>query len=265
MANSDLQCLLGFHAVRARLRAAPETIREVWVDQSRRDGRLKALLTELAQAGISLRPQSSAQLDARAGGERHQGVLALAQPREMPDDLETLLETCLTPAEDRPAIRDAGGRPSTPFFLFLDGVTDPHNLGAILRTADAAGVVAVVAPKDHSAPLSPVAIRVAAGAAEQVPYLLVTNLNRAIEQAQDRGYAVWGLDDSADETVYDLDLSGPVVMVLGAEGKGLRRLVRSHCDGLVRLPMVGSVSSLNVSVACGVACYERLRQVGMRS
>lgn len=244
--------LLGFHAVRARLRAAPDTITEVWIDQDRRDGRLKALLAELSQAGVQVRPQPTNRLDEKAAGERHQGVLALAQPRALPDDLETLLEQSLT-----------SGAPA-PFFLFLDGVTDPHNLGAILRTADAAGVVAVVAPKDHSAPLSAVAARVAAGAAEQVPYLQVTNLNRAIEQAQDHGYFVWGLDDEAPQTLYALDLTGPLVMVLGAEGKGLRRLVRSHCDGLVRLPMVGSVSSLNVSVACGVACYERLRQVGVR-
>ena len=244
--------LLGFHAVRARLRAAPDTITEVWIDQDRRDGRLKALLAELSQAGVQVRPQPTNRLDEKAAGERHQGVLALAQPRALPDNLETLLEQSLV-----------SGSPA-PFFLFLDGVTDPHNLGAILRTADAAGVVAVVAPKDHSAPLSAVAARVAAGAAEQVPYLQVTNLNRAIEKAQDRGYFVWGLDDEAPQTLYALDLTGPLVMVLGAEGKGLRRLVRSHCDGLVRLPMVGSVSSLNVSVACGVACYERLRQSGIR-
>jgi 23S rRNA (guanosine2251-2'-O)-methyltransferase len=129
-----------------------------------------------------------------------------------------------------------------------------------LRTADAAGAAGVVAPKDHSAPLSPVALRVAAGAADEVPYLQVTNLNRAIEQAQAHGFFVWGLDDEASKTIYELDLSGPVVLVFGAEGAGLRRLVRENCDGLVRIPMQGSVSSLNVSVACGVACYERVRQ-----
>ncbi|MFN9958862.1 MAG: RNA methyltransferase substrate-binding domain-containing protein, partial [bacterium] len=127
MAAQGLQCLLGFHAVRARLRAAPETITEVWVDQARRDGRLKALLVELSQAGVMVRPQPTSRLDEKAGGERHQGVLALAQPRALPDDLETLLEQSLA----------SGSAP--PFFLFLDGVTDPHNLGAILRTADAAG------------------------------------------------------------------------------------------------------------------------------
>lgn len=248
MSRTDLQPLLGFHAVRATLRAAPETLREVWVDRDRRDGRVKALLAELAVAQVKVHLGSSHELEAHAGGQRHQGVVGLALARRLADDLPSLLQQI------------AGQTAPAPFLLFLDGVTDPHNLGAILRTADAAGAAAVVAPKDHSAPLSSVATRVAAGAADQVPYLQVTNLNRAIEQAQAAGFFVWGLADEASQSVYSLDLTGPVVLVFGAEGAGLRRLVRENCDGLIGIPMRGSVSSLNVSVACGVACYERLRQ-----
>jgi len=248
MSRTDLQPLLGFHAVRARLRAAPETLREVWVDRDRRDGRVKALLVELAVGQVKGHLGSSHELEAHAGGQRHQGVVGLALARRLADDLPSLLQQI------------AGQTAPAPFLVFLDGVTDPHNLGAILRTADAAGAAAVVAPKDHSAPLSSVATRVAAGAADQVPYLQVTNLNRAIEQAQAAGFFVWGLADKASQSVYSLDLTGPVVLVFGAEGAGLRRLVRENCDGLIGIPMRGSVSSLNVSVACGVACYERLRQ-----
>lgn len=252
MSRSELQPLLGFHAVRARLRAAPETLREVWVDRDRRDARVKALLAELAIAQVKVHLGSAHELEAHARGQRHQGVVGLALARRLADDLPSLLQQI------------AGQTAPAPFLVFLDGVTDPHNLGAILRTADAAGAAAVVAPKDHSAPLSSVAIRVAAGAADQVPYLQVTNLNRAIEQAQAAGFFVWGLADEASQSLYSLDLTGPVVLVFGAEGAGLRRLVRENCDGLIGIPMRGSVSSLNVSVACGVACYERLRQTVVR-
>lgn len=252
LSRSELQPLLGFHAVRARLRAAPETLREVWVDRDRRDGRVKALLAELAAAQVKVHLGSSHQLEAHAGGQRHQGVVGLALARRLADDLPSLLQ------------QTAGQTAPAPFLVFLDGVTDPHNLGAILRTADAAGAAAVVAPKDHSAPLSSVATRVAAGAADQVPYLQVTNLNRAIEQAQAAGFFVWGLADEASQSLYSIELTGPVVLVFGAEGAGLRRLVRENCDGLIGIPMRGSVSSLNVSVACGVACYERLRQTLVR-
>lgn len=248
MSRLELQPLLGFHAVRARVRVAPDSVQQVWVDRDRRDGRLKAFLAELSQAGVAVQFVATHELDRHAQGQRHQGVLGMATPRVMADDLPSVLAQM---AEQSPS----GG-----FLVFLDGVTDPHNLGAILRTADAAGAAAVVAPKDHSAPLSAVALRVAAGAADQVPYIQVTNLNRAIEQAQSQGFFVWGMDDAAEKTIYALDLTGPVVLVFGAEGAGLRRLVRENCDGLVRIPMQGSVSSLNVSVACGVACYERVRQ-----
>jgi 23S rRNA (guanosine2251-2'-O)-methyltransferase len=247
-ASSQTVKLCGFHAVRARLRAAADTITEVWVEPARKDQRIKALVDELQKAGITVKTADMARLDGLAAGQRHQGVVAVAQARQLVDDLPTLLEQL----EDQPA--------SNRFLLFLDGVTDPHNLGAIMRTADAAGVAAVVAPKDHSAPLNDVVMRVAAGGADRVPYIQVTNLSRAIEQVQDAGYQVYGLDGDAEQSLYKADLKGALVLVMGAEGDGIRRLVKSHCDALYKLPMKGGVESLNVSVATGVACFEALRQ-----
>jgi 23S rRNA (guanosine2251-2'-O)-methyltransferase len=247
-ASSQTVKLCGFHAVRARLRAAADTIIEVWVEPARKDQRIKALVDELQKAGITVKTADMARLDGLAAGQRHQGVVAVAQARQLVDDLPTLLEQL----EDQPA--------SNRFLLFLDGVTDPHNLGAIMRTADAAGVAAVVAPKDHSAPLNDVVMRVAAGGADRVPYIQVTNLSRAIEQVQDAGYQVYGLDGDAEQSLYKADLKGALVLVMGAEGDGIRRLVKSHCDALYKLPMKGGVESLNVSVATGVACFEALRQ-----
>ncbi|MEY3952274.1 MAG: rRNA (guanosine-2-O-)-methyltransferase RlmB [Pseudomonadota bacterium] len=239
--------LLGFHAVRARLKAAPHTLRRVLYVADRRDARLKALLEALALAGVSAQSVDAGRLDQEAKGERHQGILALAEQTAQPTDLESLLESLQSSA-----------RP--PLLVLLDGVTDPHNLGAVLRAADGAGVSAVIAPKDRSAPLSDVARRVSAGASESVPYLQVTNLTRAIERLQDEGYRVLGLAGEAKDSIYQSDLTGPLALALGAEGEGLRRLVREQCDGLIKLPLQGQVESLNVSVACAVACYEALRQ-----
>ncbi len=186
--------------------------------------------------------ESGRQLDRLAKGQRHQGVLALADYREASVRYEDLL--------------DGQG-----FMVFLDGVTDPHNLGAVLRTAEASGARAVVAPKDHSAPLNEVATRVSAGASESLPYVQVTNLVRAIEQAQDKGYWALAFADEAGLSFYDQTLADqPHLLIFGSEDKGIRRLVREQADALVSLPMMGRVSSLNVSVACGVACYEMLRQ-----
>ena len=241
-------CLLGFHAIRARLRAAPETITRIVFDGQRRDGRLNALLKQAEQASVKVVSDSALALDRLAKGQRHQGVLALATPRVQPDSLSDLLEQM----ESLDAARQ--------WLLLLDGVTDPHNLGAILRTADASGAAAVIAPRDKSAPLNDVAARVSAGAADHLPYLQVTNLSRAIDELQDSGYQVIGLAETADQSLYAADLTGKIALVLGAEGEGMRRLTRERCDRLVRLPMLGSVESLNVSVAAGVCCYEALRQ-----
>ncbi|MEY2776911.1 MAG: rRNA (guanosine-2-O-)-methyltransferase RlmB [Pseudomonadota bacterium] len=245
--SSRLPVLLGFHAVRARLKAAPHTLREVLYVADRKDARLKTLLDALTQAGVASRAVDSGRLDQEAQGERHQGILALAEAMEQPADLDSLLEQLQT--ADQP-----------PLLVLLDGVTDPHNLGAVLRAADGAGVSAVIAPKDRSAPLSDIARRVSAGASESLPYIQITNLTRAIERLQDEGYRVLGLAGEARESIYQTDLQGPLALALGAEGEGLRRLVREQCDGLVKLPLLGQVESLNVSVACAVACYEAVRQ-----
>lgn len=246
--RSGESILLGFHAVRARLRAAPQTIRRLLVDQQRRDVRSRDLLREAELAKVRVEMVATAVLDDLATGARHQGALAVAERRAQPDDLPSLLEL-IEGREEPPGL-----------LLFLDGVTDPHNLGAILRSADATGVDGVVAPKDHSAPLTDVAIRVSAGGAETVPYLQVTNLSRAIEQAQDAGFQVIGLDGDGEGLITEEDLRGPVVLVLGAEGAGMRRLVRENCDRLAALPMLGQVESLNVSVTAGVVLYEVVRQ-----
>lgn len=245
--SSDIT-LLGFHAVRARLRAAPQTIERIVFDGQRRDARLSSLLKTAEQSGVKTISDSSLALDRLARGQRHQGILAIAQRRPQPDSLEELLEQM------------ESLKPAAQWLVLLDGVTDPHNLGAILRSVDAAGGAAVVAPRDKSAPLNDIAARVSAGASDHLPYLQVTNLSRAIEVLQQSDYHVIGLAGEAEQSLFATDLKGRVALVLGAEGEGLRRLTRERCDQLVHLPMQGSVESLNVSVACGVCCYELLRQ-----
>ncbi len=245
--SSDIT-LLGFHAVRARLRAAPQTIERIVFDGQRRDARLSSLLKTAEQSGVKTISDSSLALDRLAKGQRHQGILAIAQRRPQPDSLEELLEQM------------ESLKPAAQWLVLLDGVTDPHNLGAILRSVDAAGGAAVVAPRDKSAPLNDIAARVSAGASDHLPYLQVTNLSRAIEVLQQSDYHVIGLAGEAEQSLFATDLKGRVALVLGAEGEGLRRLTRERCDQLVHLPMQGSVESLNVSVACGVCCYELLRQ-----
>ncbi len=243
-------CLLGFHAVRARVRAAPETITRIVFDGQRKHARLSSLLKAAEAASIRVVSESSLQMDRLAKGQRHQGVLAIATRRPQPDSLSDLIDQMETL------------KPVDQWLVVLDGVTDPHNLGAILRSCDAAGAAAVIAPKDKSAPLNDVAARVSAGASDHLTYLQVTNLARAIEELQQADYMVIGLAGEASKSIYETDLKGKIALVLGAEGEGMRRLTRERCDLLVRLPMKGSVESLNVSVACGVCCYEALRQRG---
>ncbi|MCC7225905.1 MAG: 23S rRNA (guanosine(2251)-2'-O)-methyltransferase RlmB [Burkholderiaceae bacterium] len=238
------QVLAGFHSVIARMRQAPATIREVYVEAQRRDKRMLALIDQLAQAGVSVHPVAVARLDGLAGGSRHQGVVGIAESRKLANDLDEVLDEIQGPA----------------FLLILDGITDPHNLGACLRTADAAGVHAVIAPRDRAAGLSTVAQRVACGAADSVPYLMVTNLARTMRELKDRDIWLIGTDDQAAQTVHSVDTRGAVAWVMGAEGEGMRRLTRETCDVLARIPMLGSVESLNVSVATGVCLFETVRQ-----
>ncbi len=238
----------GIHSVRVLLQRSPQRVRQVWLSSSRdAAARLQELRSLAQQAQITLVDADDAQLDQLADGERHQGVIVELAPRA--DDPETQLEE---------ALESLGAVP--PVLLVLDGVTDPHNLGACLRSADAAGVAAVIVPRDRAAGLTPVVRKVAAGAAENVPLVQVVNLARTLRELKERGVWLIGTADDAPRTLYDLDLRGPIAFVLGSEGEGMRRLTRETCDELVSIPMAGAVESLNVSVATGVALFEAVRQ-----
>lgn len=241
---SQKQVLAGFHAVTARVRHAPESIHQVYVDGQRRDKRMQSLIDRLVKAGVKVHPVDSARLDELAGEAKHQGVVALVEPVDLAQDLDDVFEEMNT----------------TPFLLVLDGITDPHNLGACMRTANAAGVHAVIAPRDRAVGLGTVAQRIACGAAQTTPYLMVTNLARCLRDLKARGVWIVGTDERADQTPDEIDLSIPVAWVMGAEGEGMRHLTRELCDMLVRIPMAGSVESLNVSVATGVCLFETVRQ-----
>ena len=242
---SQLEKIYGVHAVEALLRHHPKRVKQVWLAEGRGDPRAQTLLQLAAQARVSVGQCERREMDAWVEGV-HQGVVAEVSPSQVWG--EAMLEELLDRAE------------GPPLLLVLDGVTDPHNLGACLRTADAAGALAVIVPKDKSATLNATVRKVACGAAEVIPLVAVTNLARTLEKLQQRGLWIVGTAGEAEQSLYDQDLSGPIVLVMGAEGKGMRRLTREHCDFLVRLPMAGSVSSLNVSVATGVCLFEALRQ-----
>lgn len=223
----------------------PERVIELFVLKGRNDERLTNIVNQARRFGVSVQFCQRKALDDKVRGEQHQGVVARAKPARVLDesDLDQVLE-----------------KQDQPFLLVLDGVTDPHNLGACLRTADAAGVHAVVVPKDKSASLTATVRKVACGAAEVLPLIQVTNLSRTLKHLQDKGLWVIGTAGEAEQMIYDAKLTGPTALVMGAEGKGMRRLTRENCDELIKLPMAGSVSSLNVSVATGVCLYEIVRQ-----
>ena len=243
---SDKSCIYGFHAVEALLKSDPERVLEVWLLGGRSDKRQDNLQSLLDACGI--RPQTARreQLDELAGSTQHQGVVAHC--RAAPVRNENFLNAMLD------------GLQEVPFLLILDGVQDPHNLGACLRTADAVGAHAVIAPKDNAVSLNSTVRKVACGAAETIPFVSVTNLARCLRGLKERGIWLIGTAGEAQQPVYAQDLKGPLALVMGAEGKGMRRLTRETCDGLVYIPMQGSVESLNVSVATGVCLYEALRQ-----
>ena len=238
------QILFGFHAVTVRLKTAPASVQEILFDATRRDQRMRGFLEKAEAAGARLVESDDDRLQKLCGTTRHQGVVARVKAVAQQHSLDDLLDEVEGP----------------PLVLVLDGVTDPHNLGACLRVADGAGAHAVVAPKDHAVGLNATVAKVASGAAETVPYLMVTNLARTLGELKERDIWVIGTSDQAEKTLYDLDLSGPVALVLGAEGAGMRQLTGKTCDELVRIPMQGAVESLNVSVAAGVCLYEALRQ-----
>ncbi len=248
VSSSESHIVCGFHATGALLGRCPGEIVAIWVDERRRDARMSALLQQAAAQGVATEHRPRAELDRLAAGTRHQGVVALCRGADSgaAADLNRYLAT----------------RAGDAFLLVLDGVQDPHNLGACLRSAEAAGAHGVVVPRDRACPLTPAVRRVAAGAAESLPVYRVTNLARVLEALKGAGVWVVGLSDAAGREIYDADLSGPLALVLGAEGRGLRRLTGAHCDELVRIPMAGAVPSLNVSVAAGVALFEAKRQRG---
>ncbi|WNO08151.1 23S rRNA (guanosine(2251)-2'-O)-methyltransferase RlmB [Teredinibacter sp. KSP-S5-2] len=235
----------GIHAIQSLLKSAPKKIVELYLAEGRQDQRMQKVVTAAQKQGIPIKLVDKKTLDSMSDG-KHQGVFAYVMPGKKLDEaaLYEMVQTL----------------DSEPLILVLDGVTDPHNLGACMRSADASGVDAVVVPKDNSASLNDVARKVACGAAETVPLIPVTNLARSLKKLQELGLWVYGAAGEAEQTIYDATLSGPRVIVMGAEGDGMRRLTRETCDELIKIPMQGSVSSLNVSVATGVVLFEVLRQ-----
>ena len=241
------ETIYGIHAVQALLERAPERFLQVFVLKGRDDKRLHPLIQALEAQGVVIQMANRQWLDEKSDGAVHQGIIALVRPgrqyqeNDLPDHIAAAPQ---------------------PFLLILDGVTDPHNLGACLRSADAAGVHAVIVPKDRSAQLNATAKKVACGAAETVPLIRVTNLARTMRMLQQENIWIVGTAGEADHTLYQSKLAGPLALVMGAEGEGMRRLTREHCDELIGIPMAGSVSSLNVSVATGVCLFEVVRQRG---
>ena len=241
---SRLKVLYGFHAVTARMRHDASTVEDVYYDPTRRDRRMQDFLSVAKDAGVRVIAADETRLWGLAHTERHQGVVARVHDMALAQNLAELLD----------------GISGKPLLLVLDGVTDPHNLGACLRVADAAGAHAVIAPRDRAVGLNATAAKVASGAADTVPYITVTNLARALRELKDAGVWVVGTAGEASKSLYQTKLDGPVALVMGAEGEGMRRLTRETCDEVMQIPMAGAVESLNVSVASGVCLFEAVRQ-----
>ena len=252
---SSAKPLFGFHAIGVRIKTAPASILEIHIEPTRRDARMRQFVERIKEAGIRLIESDGMRLAKLCGSHGHQGVVARVQAIVQTHSLDELLERLEASQADLPVAQRV-----QPLLLVLDGVTDPHNLGACLRVADGAGAHAVIAPKDHAAGINATVAKVASGAAETVPYFMVTNLARTLGELKERNIWVIGTSDTATQTLYDADLRGPVALVLGAEGDGMRQLTAKTCDQLVRIPMQGAVESLNVSVASGVCLFEAVRQ-----
>jgi len=248
MAKND-ELVFGIHAVTELIKRTPERFIELFLLKGRDDERLMPIINLSRKYGIPAQMVNRKVLDDKTDGEQHQGVVARITAGKIytEADLDIILNAA-----------DQQGK--APFLLILDGVTDPHNLGACLRNADAAGVQAIIVPKDNAARLTATVRKVAVGAAETVPLVQVTNLARTMKQLQQMGVWLIGTAGETDTSLYDIKLTGPMALVMGAEGKGMRRLTRENCDQLVKLPMAGAVSSLNVSVATGICLFEIVRQ-----
>lgn len=238
--------LFGIHAVQAALEYSPQKIQRAWVDDQRQDARLKPVLEELAVLGIKPEKTERKKLDRMADGKNHQGIVVAVELPAMR-------------SEDQ-LKQDLKALEATPFYLVLDQVQDPHNLGACLRTADAVGVHGIIVTKDNAASITPTVCKVASGAAETVPVYQVTNLARVLRWLKEQNVWIMGAAGEATETVYQMKLDMPLAIVMGTEGSGMRHLTRQQCDFLVKIPMIGQVESLNVSVAAGVLLYEVFRQ-----
>jgi 23S rRNA (guanosine2251-2'-O)-methyltransferase len=236
--------IFGFHAVTARLRHEASSVDEIYIDAGRHDRRMQELVRAAQAANVRIIQADDQRLNNMVGTRRHQGVVAQAGELSLARNLDELLDAIVGP----------------PLLLVLDGITDPHNLGACLRVADGAGAHAVIAPKDRAVGLNATAAKVASGAAETVPYITVTNLARAMRELKERDIWLIGTTEDAEKSLYEADFSGPAALVMGSEGEGMRRLTRETCDVLVSVPMFGSVESLNVSVTSGICLYEARRQ-----
>ena len=241
---NQTRIVFGFHAVTVLLRQRPESVLELHAGAERTDGRMRDLLKLAEQKKVRVMAATSERLDGLTGHARHQGVAARVAQVKRSNSLDDTLDAVVGP----------------PLLLVLDGIQDPHNLGACLRVADAAGVSAVVAPKDRAVGLTATASKVASGAAETVPYFPVTNLARTLRELKERGIWIVGTDEGARDDLFTADFPDAVAWVLGSEGEGMRRLTREHCDFLVRIPMQGIVESLNVSVAAGIVLFESVRR-----
>jgi 23S rRNA (guanosine2251-2'-O)-methyltransferase len=243
---SEARLIYGFHAVTGRLRQGAAGVREIYLDAARVDRRAKDLARLAGERGVRVMMVDGTRLDGMTQHARHQGVVARVDAQAMPRDIHEVLEGLAEPA----------------LLLVLDGITDPHNLGACLRVADAMGVHAVIVPKDRAAGITPTVEKVASGAADTVPFIPVTNLARAMRELKESGIWLIGAEQDAERELYALTINGPVAWVLGAEGEGMRRLTRENCDELARIPMAGTVESLNVSVSAGICLAETRRQRG---
>jgi 23S rRNA (guanosine2251-2'-O)-methyltransferase len=252
---SSPKVLFGFHAVGVRLKTAPKSIIEIYYEPTRRDARMRQFIDKVNESGVRLIEADGMRLAKLAGSHGHQGVAARVQEIKQVHSLDELLENLEASNAELPVAER-----TPPLILVLDGVTDPHNLGACLRVADGAGAHAVIAPKDHAAGINATVAKVASGAAETVPYFMVTNLARTLGELKERNIWVIGTSDQASQTLYQADFKGAVALVLGAEGDGMRQLTAKTCDQLVSIPMRGAVESLNVSVASGICLYEAVRQ-----
>ena len=241
---AEARIIYGFHAVTSRLRQGAETVKEVYAEASRSDRRMQDLIDLADEKKVRVLRVDERRLEGLTHAARHQGVAARVEALRLPTHIDDVLDELEDPA----------------LLLILDGITDPHNLGACLRVADAMGVHAVIAPKDRAVGLTATVSKVASGAAETVPYVTVTNLARTLRELKEREIWIVGADERAESDLYSAKLTGPLAWVFGAEGEGMRRLTREHCDQLVRIPMRGAVESLNVSVSAGICLSESLRQ-----